>query len=39
MVQLHAILNSALDGDEWLVQPPVPMGDEDGWNPEPVWKL
>jgi hypothetical protein len=46
-VLIHNSLTSALDGGEWSVsgpyalppekEPPVPIGQEVGWTPEPVW--
>jgi hypothetical protein len=44
----YSFTNSALDGDEWSSSlpghalppgtgPPVPIGQEAGWAPEPVW--
>jgi hypothetical protein len=44
----YSYLNSALDGSEWSASrpgralspgkvPPVPIGQEAGWAPEPVW--
>jgi hypothetical protein len=44
----YSFTTSALDGDEWLASrpglalppgkgPPVPIGQEAGWAPEPVW--
>jgi hypothetical protein len=41
--KLLLILNLALDGGEWSASrlgralPPVPIGQEAGWAPEPVW--
>jgi hypothetical protein len=45
---LHSFTTSALDGGEWSVSrlgralppgkgPPVPIAQEAGWAPEPVW--
>jgi hypothetical protein len=45
----YSNLTSALDGGEWSAshpghalppgkEPPVPIGQEAGWAPEPVWK-
>jgi hypothetical protein len=45
---LYSFFNSALDGGEWSASrpgralppgkgPPVPIGQEAGWAPEPVW--
>jgi hypothetical protein len=46
-LQLHAFLTSALNGSEWSAsrpatlhpgkEPLVPIGQETGWAPEPVW--
>jgi hypothetical protein len=46
-VQLHAFLNSALDGDEWSTSRPgrfTPrerargtLGQDAGWAPQPFW--
>jgi hypothetical protein len=39
----YSFLTSALDGGEWSATrpgralPPVPIGHEAGWAPEPVW--
>jgi hypothetical protein len=40
----YSFTTSALDGGEWSVRalppgkgPPVPIGHEAGWAPEPVW--
>jgi hypothetical protein len=44
----YSFLTSALDGGEWSAsrpgrtlppgkEPPVPVGQEAGWAPEPVW--
>jgi hypothetical protein len=44
----NSFMTSALDGDQWSVslpgralpqgkEPPVPIGNEAGWAPEPVW--
>jgi hypothetical protein len=39
----YSFLTSALDGGEWSASrpgralPPVPIGREAGWAPEPVW--
>jgi hypothetical protein len=44
----YSYTTSALDGSEWLAsrsgralppgkEPPVPIVQEDGWAPEPVW--
>jgi hypothetical protein len=39
----YSYLTSALDGGEWSASrpgralPPVPIGQEAGWAPEPVW--
>jgi hypothetical protein len=44
----YSFLTSALDGGKWLAsrpgralppgkEPPVPIGQEAGWTPEPVW--
>jgi hypothetical protein len=44
----YSFLNSAVDGSEWSTSfpgralppgkgPPVPIGQEAGWAPEPVW--
>jgi hypothetical protein len=33
-------MTSALDGSEWSASrpgPPIPIGQEAGWAPEPVW--
>jgi hypothetical protein len=48
-VQIHVSLTSALAGGEWSAsrpgrftpgkEPPVPIGKEAGWAPEPVWTL
>jgi hypothetical protein len=39
-VYLHAFSNLTLDGGELSAsEPPVPMGQEAGWAPEPVWTL
>jgi len=46
-VELHSFLTSALNGDEWLTSLPVrftpreitsvPIKQDAGWAPEPVW--
>jgi hypothetical protein len=44
----YSVTSSALDGGEWSASrpgrtlppgkgPPVPIGEEAGWAPEPVW--
>jgi hypothetical protein len=41
----YSFTASALDGCEWLVSrpgrslPTVPIGEEAGWAPDPVWTL
>jgi hypothetical protein len=48
MYSSYSYLTSALDGGEWSAsrpgrtlppgkEPPVPIGQEAGWAPEPVW--
>jgi len=48
MYDSYSFTTSALDGDEWLASrpdralppgkgPPVPIVQEAGWAPEPVW--
>jgi len=46
-VSLRAFLTSAVDGGQWSAsrtgrftygkEPPVPIAQEAGWGPEPVW--
>jgi hypothetical protein len=48
-VLLHTFLTSTLEGGEWRASHPgrftpeertsVPVGEEAGWAPEPVWSL
>jgi hypothetical protein len=43
MYSSYSLLTSALDGGEWSAShpgralPPVPIVQENGWTPEPVW--